>query len=227
MLRADWNSWFRSCAVLLLYMATSAWCLASFMDKWGFREDESRFGLTQMMEHTAHRPFAYRVLVPWIVNGMGQLIPLRSVEHALDRLDPQENLRRNLLRQRYFKAEGAVAWTRDVRRRYLFTYLLLFAVLVGTMFVLRKLTDVHLPGSVLCDFAPIAFVTLLPLTFIRGGYYYDFPELLFLAASFLLAVHKRYFLLVAVFGLAVLNKESNLLLPSNPPAGFAITAQIF
>jgi hypothetical protein len=62
------------------------------------------------------------------------------------------------------------------------------------------------------DYAPAVALLLLPLTFLRGGYFYDFPELAFLFGATLFAVRGRWTAFTVLFPFAILNKESNVLL---------------
>jgi hypothetical protein len=62
------------------------------------------------------------------------------------------------------------------------------------------------------DFAPVLGLLLLPLTFLHGGYLYDFPELMFMGLALVCIVQRRWLLYYPIFLLAVLNKEANVLL---------------
>ncbi len=196
-------------ALTLVYMAIGAWCTNSFMEKWGFREREYRYGFTQMLDHTSHRPFAYRVLIPFVVNGLYDLLG----PSARDRFPDLEKIR-PAVRSRFFRAEGQLDWTPELSLKYHITYGILYLSLLGAMFALRPLTAAFFPGQpALRDVGPLLFVTLLPLSFISGGYFYDFPELLFLAGGFAAAASRRYRLLLVLVSLATLNKETAVLVP--------------
>lgn len=64
-----------------------------------------------------------------------------------------------------------------------------------------------------CLTMPIGFLLLLPLSFMHGNFYYDFPELFFLSALLLASAKGQYAYWIIFFPLAVLNKESNIIVP--------------
>jgi hypothetical protein len=62
------------------------------------------------------------------------------------------------------------------------------------------------------DWAPVAALLVLPLSFSRGGYVYDFPELLLVTTAIGLLLERRWLSYYACFTLACLNKETAILL---------------
>lgn len=199
----------RSIAVLLLYWAAASLTTAAFMERWSFREEGDRFDLPRMLEQRAERPFAYRTLVPSAVSYVISLLPVSFKARLAGKLDGGSQLR-----TRFFKAEGSVAWTPDFSLAYHLIYYLDFTCLLLTLVVLRAI-GAQLPGaSVLAaDFCPLGFCILLPIVFLAGGYFYDFPELLFLALAFLAALRGWCVVLVILVPVAAANKETAILLP--------------
>jgi hypothetical protein len=192
--------------IFLVYWATACLCLNSYMERWGFRAGG---GLDRMMTYTAPRPFAYRVLVPVIVNNITAAIPTQFKASLYDYFDQSSEVRK-----RYFGGNNTDTWDADYSLKYHLTYFIDFLSLFGLILLLRQLCLVCYPGCrQLADFAPLPFAILLPLIFLRGGYFYDFPELLLLAGSFHAALRKRIWQLAFLVPLAVLNKEPDVLLP--------------
>jgi len=192
--------------VLLVYSALCAWCLGTFMQKWSLREGNPRYGFEQMLDHTAHRPFVYRVLFPVLVNQISDSTPRLAREWCSRKIAEYPGLLRL-----YYKAGEPSA---DVAFKYHIAYGLLFLSLLGAAYAVRAATAAVWPGqTAIHDAAPAVFLILLPLSFIQGGYLYDFPELLFLFLLYWLALTRRYLWLVCLFPLAILNKESSMMLP--------------
>lgn len=205
-------SGFRMAFRLLVYAAVSAIVLNLFMLEWGFRSDNARFSFDRLITQTAHRPFVYRVLTPIVVRGVAAVVdaPTRPVRAAL------------APKIAHMKARYGMHDAYELEQ--LVTYFLLLGVLVALLFVWREAGRAALPASpLLHDFAPLIALLLLPLTFIQGGYIYDFPELLLSSLAMLCLLQRRWRLFYAAFVLAALNKESNVLLAA-PFAAAAWTA---
>jgi hypothetical protein len=177
-----------------------------FLREWAFRGDHSRFSLERLVDGTAHRPYVYRRLAP---------IAVRVVSAAVVRVGPPQLLERMerdspLLRFR----DRWETWNR--RKAILFhsAWLVVFASLLGSAFAARLLLrSAGFPGEgAFTDYAPAIGLLLLPLSFLKGGYVYDAPELflLLLATAFLL--RSAWFAYYVVFALATLNKESAVFL---------------
>ena len=218
-----------STLILILYAAVSAWCVHSLFDRWGLMENADRFDFESMLSHEAHRPWAYRVLMPALVNSTYDLLP-EPAKQAVAAVsvrprmgyDPESHLYHvtSQTLQKYY-AVPVEQLTEKVRVKYHIAYAYVFASLLGALLLLRALTRFFFPGQdFLGDFGPLGFGILLPLTFRGGGYLYDFPEILFLCAAFYAAARQSPFLAL-VLPLAVLNKESNVLLIPVLAAGHA------
>jgi hypothetical protein len=196
---------FRWSLLVLIYVIVSAVVLNAFMTRWGFRGDAANHGFVQMLEHDAHRPFSYRVLSPAIVNAGAALVPAR----LRTRWQPWLLEQSPLLRYR----APYESWNPDKALKWHVAYAYLFACLLAVLFAARALARASIPASKLfSDYAPALALLLLPLTFLRGGYFYDFPELVFLFACTLFAAQGRFTAFAILYPLAILNKESNILL---------------
>lgn len=196
---------FRWTLLSLVYVIVAAVVLDAFMGKWGFRGDAPNHGFVPMLEHTAERPFVYRVLSPAVVNTAADLVPATALRAWMPWLMRETPLLRYRAPFESWSPEKALKWH--------VAYAYLFACLLAALFAARGLTRASVPATPLfADYAPAVALLLLPLTFLRGGYFYDFPELMFLFACSLCAATGRTLPYYALFVLAILNKESNALI---------------
>lgn len=195
-----YSNHFRYIFLALLYFIVCLIVLNTFMDLNGFRGNSERFGFNKMMTYTAERPFAYRVLTPVLINSAVSLIP----ESVISKLEKDLLFDSNLLRYVHVTEN----WDAAASAKYHLTYFYLFICLLITIFALRKLTRIiYDPPAAVLDFAPAPALILLPMTFIHGGYMYDFPELMFFIVAFVLILRSHWPLYYLIFPLAVLNKE--------------------
>jgi hypothetical protein len=191
----------------ILYAAVAALVLNSFQLKWGFRDESPTFGLRTMLDGTADRPIAFRVLVPRIASFVAPLLPEKAMraleEHNLGK---EGEAKRSSVVTRY-------GWKGDYLREAFVAYWIQYASLVVVLLASRALVrEVLGYGRVFCDLAPPIGLLFLPLTFHRGGYVYDFPELAFCAVGALLLARRRLVAWYVCFALACLNKEADVLL---------------
>lgn len=217
----------RLLCVLFLYMIVASIVLNLFMVRWGFRDTEDRFGFTEVITYTAHRPFAYRVLVPALANGLAQITPrpvvvvVESAARSAGIDDPSalrgEGRIHSALRRGFESMQGRYDLALDHPVQRLYTYFLLFACLVALQLTLRELAAhfFRLPRHVL-DVIPAVSLLFLPLTFQKGGFVYDFPDLLLTTAAVLSMARRSWAVYYLVFVLALLNKETAILLICAP-----------
>ncbi len=189
----------------LIYFLVAFIVLHAFMLTWGFRGSHERFGFPQMMTYSSYRPFVHRILVPVIINSTSALIPQKFTDAHEKWFTEQSPI------IRYEQKKDG--WNARISLKYHLTYLFLFLILISLQFSMRYLIKlIYKPGLMLFSLFPAIALLFLPLTFSEGGYFYDFPELLLLGLSLILLIKKKWLLYYAVFILAVLNKESNVLL---------------
>lgn len=200
--------------ILLLYIGVSAAVLNIFMQTRGLEEGSPRFGLAHMLDGSAELPFVKRQLLPQVANLLTELVPPSEREAFV-----RYHLDKYQLKQTYFKRarlsnSGHETWTADYALKYHLIYALMFASLLCTLYLLRATGQVMLPSSnPLSPFLPIGFALLLPLTFMHGGFFYDFSELFFFAALMLAAAKAKYQAWLLLLPLAVFNKETAILAP--------------
>jgi hypothetical protein len=196
---------FRYALLTLVYAAVAVMVVDVFLTRWGFGGDASPRGLRAMLAGEAERPFAYRVLTPRVIATLSDVLA-----NPITRDNERWLLKRTPVK-RY--AREKESW--DLRKavEYQVGFGVLFAALLGAIFAARALSSAVYRGPPwLVDYAPAGAALLLPLTFVRGGYVYDLPELLFLFLCVLCIVKGRLGLYYPLFVLACFNKESNALI---------------
>jgi hypothetical protein len=205
----------REAFVLLIYMAVSASVLNTFMQTRSFREGSTEFGFTKMLDGSADRPYVHRQLVPIIANYAAGLVSPEAQPAFVERyLDPYRLKQLYFEKSKYHMKQTVEVWSPGYAIKYHIVYLILFLSLLGTLYCLRALIPYVCPReNPLTPFVPVLFILLLPLSFMHGSYYYDFVELLFLSLLLLTAIKGYYAWWLLFLPLAVLNKESNILVP--------------
>jgi hypothetical protein len=199
-----WLSVFRTS----LYLIVAAMVLNTFMNRWGFRARSPRYGFRALVTHEAHRPFVFRVLTPAIVNAATVAIPPTLVDQLRewDLTRPRED-------HPSLSAHHRFAWGPNPLRQDYVAYLGLWVIVFLLLEAMRWLTRLQgrYPAAFVDCAPPLALLTL-PLAFSRGGYAYDFVELLLITVCVGALVKRRWVLYYACFVLACFNKETAILL---------------
>jgi len=207
------SSWYHRVCCFILFLAAASASFYGFYEKWHFREAGPRFVIKpslefqQMVEGTAARPYVYRQMLPTVANWLDEAIP-RSLKTRLYQLSPP-------------RADGlllpALLFDSPVGRSpvYFFRYLIVYGatfffalIAVYAMRLVCKAGGFTEAASVL---APTVVILLFPYIQSVGGYFYDFPELAFLALAAWLALKFDWWWIVPVAALGTWNKESFLL----------------
>lgn len=197
-------------AVLSLAFALlSSSVIDAFLKKWcgtAFNA-EIPYSFEKTLAYEVPRPYAYRVLVPWLVNTTSELLPPRFILSP-----PAELLRRGV--ELYIGEEQAKTVPVDLQVKFIIAVFGMFIFLFATLWLYRSLAVWVLNiNQVNADLATVLFGLFLPLSFRGGGgFIYDFSELFFSAAYIGSLVSGRYALAGMILSAALVNKESNLLL---------------
>src|SRR5882757_2878458 len=177
MMGTNINGWrlHRLAFFAFIYAVVAATALNVFMDKWSFRDGSLRYGLDKMLNYDVNKPWAGRVLMPWLVNTIYDALPGKARIAAKLR-------ERSLLFHRYVENRpslNADPWSDDAYAiKYHIAYCLSFLALFVLLIMTRLLTRAVYPQNIVAqEMGPILFGLLLPLSFRSGGYIYDFPEL--------------------------------------------------
>ncbi len=187
----------------VIFWITAAAAQSGFIGKWGLREDnpQQKFSIQRIFDGTASEPWAYRQLVPLIVN-------------FADRYTPTP-IRNRILHSEFNPStvfvNAPLAADPQYGYRYILIYYINFFALLLSLFVLNRiLVDWGMQeGTALV--APIIFVLATPFLQTKGGYFYDSTELFFFSAAFWLAMQGRIGLLILLTIPATLNKETFLI----------------
>lgn len=198
----------RRVALALLYLCASA-------ALYGLHPDPAlvnpRFGVLHMVEGDAQRPFVRRALVPALVRVTHSLLP-RSVVAWVDRRAAAAAERRH----------GAHATGEHRLAAAMSGYWSVVAVsavfmvlsLAGALFVLRRLLQVlFAPPPLAADLFPLVLIAMLPAFMSYSVFIYDYAVILLFAAAILSVVQERWRAYYVIYTLALLNKETAVLLP--------------
>jgi hypothetical protein len=207
----------RVCCFVLFFAAASA-SLNGFYEKWHFREynplpvETSPSGREFPPYRDSDDPrwygcetYVYRQLVPTLANWMDKITP-NSIKTGL-----------YTLRGDYDHTLPVVLFDSPIARssRYFFRYLVVYVatflfslMAVYAMYLVCTAIKIHPAAAVL---APLAVILLFPYIQTIGGYFYDFPELAFLALAVWIALRFDWWWIIPVAALGTWNKESFLL----------------
>lgn len=181
----------------------------AFLKKWSGTafDAEVPYSLERTLAYEAPRPYAYRVLVPWLVNRTTECLPSDFLLSP-----PPEILRRGVAL--YIGEQAAKMIPVVLQVKFVITVLWMFVFLFATLWLYRTIAirTLHI-NRVSADLAVLLFGLFLPLSFRGGGgFIYDFSELFFSAAYIATLLSGRYMWSAIILVGAVVNKESNLLL---------------
>ncbi len=199
--------------LLFAYGFAAAAGFNGFVGKYGFHdmpdsfEATQRYAFTRMMDQSAERPFVYRQLLPLIARGVE------------DTMAPQ---RREALGHRIVAAlhsnwslEHTFGRSSAMQPRFALSYLIVYTLTFFSFFaalLFMRSVCLSLTGDpVAATLAPLAFAVVTPLLMSKNGYFYDFPEILFMSLGAWLALRDRWVTLAVVTAVATLNKETYFL----------------
>lgn len=197
----------------LVYWAAASLAVNSFMERFGLNENAPRNGVSAILDGTAYRPFAYRVLVPMVLQAIGpdRLVAFhaRVGEFFHGRVDAKDAIVD--IRERLHTAAEYKDWNPVFAAKYWTVYLICMISLVLAMFTMRQTFLARHPGATtLAEAGPVAFCVVMPIIFQHGGYFYDFTEILLLAAVHHVVATGRAHWAVLLLPVATLNKETGL-----------------
>lgn len=197
--------------LILFYGLAASQAIQSFSYKWTTVAIHEQYSLEKVLNREAPKPYAYRLLMPTLVNEVTGAIPISVYGKLLDR--SSKTLFANIGSEATLLKETATVG-------YGLVLILGFTFLVLTLFALRELGYETIPQrngnrNIIIDISPILFALFLSVTYrVFNGFIYDHLELL-LISLYLLACFKEWksiFILLILFA-AVLNKETAILLP--------------
>lgn len=195
---------FHSMCLAVLLVVVSASSFSAFYQKWHFREQGARgtdliAEFDRMIDGTAHRPYIYRQMLPDVANGLARALP----EDAIARRVPQRA-----------KDRISVAFNLASKKypaQYLIFYIATYLFALLGSFALYKVCTAADMAEPVAVFATVVFMLLFPLFGVKGGYFFDYPELFFMALAVWMALKLDWWWLIPVAALGTWNKESFLL----------------
>lgn len=198
MLQKIINSRFVSVLVFfVLYWVVAAASTSGSLGKWALRDGNEEYGIEQILDKQAVRPFAYRRLLPEVADLAERIVPKPVKAYLVDKLSPHRTFTRAI----------AAANPKYAFRYVVISYLCFGASLLTLFLLSALLSDLGLEYYK-ATLAPIAFVLAFPFVQTVGGYFYDSVELFFLSAAALVAIRGRWIFLIALSIPATLNKEA-------------------
>jgi hypothetical protein len=206
--------------VLLLYTAVAAETLTIFMFNWGFGGDQF---LEPMINATIDRPYVYRRLTPDLIRALSTLAARELPERVQAKLEHQSHVRRFAFHgdtARSYRYPGDTipyatmapeTWNRQKALDFHAGYVLEFLSFFVILWVARAWTRELVPDAPLfADIAPVIALTLR--LYVQPAHMYDAPETLLLLLSAMCLTRGAIWWHLPVFVVAMLNKESDLLL---------------
>lgn len=193
----------RTC-MFVLFVLASASSFSSFYEKWHFREPGARgydpvAGFDQMIDGTARRPYIYRQLLPDAANTITRILPVGAISRRV----PER------AKERIIVAFNLQSKTYPVQ--YLIVYILTYlSALLSTfaLYLVCRASNLPPPTAAL---TAVVFMLLFPLIGVKGGYFFDYPELFFMATAAWIALKFDWWWIIPIAALGSWNKESFLL----------------
>lgn len=212
--------WFGALFRIMLAMALSACVVSSFLAHWSLLDGAPRNSLQMFLDGQAHRPFAYRLLAPTLVESIEGAMPSPVRERLANDVAPWFRMRFvDPLSKRYeallpgITDRARMDWASEVyRSSYVVMVGLMFISLAGALLMLHRaaiLLGADRRGAI---FAMLAYALFVPTMFLNGGYFYDFPEQLGAVALICCVLERKWWLAAFVLFLMQLNKETALLM---------------
>lgn len=197
----------RRLLLVVIYFIVASASFSGYFSKWQFRDNTAESALPGMLDGTADRPFVYRQLLPMMANGIDRALPA-SVKNRAQTLLFDDNPYHHPIA--WFYPNATDARNPQYALRYYLVYGLTFTALLLAMFALRAVCMDMQTNRIAATLAPMVFAAILPILLTEGGYFYDLPEILFMALAVWLSLRGRLLGLLVITALATLNKESFL-----------------
>jgi len=201
----------RFAVLFAVFFVAAAASFEGYYQKWHFAEadmpgDHSRASFETMVDGTAWRPYVYRQLLPAIVNRIDQLVSPATKHQLYERQTGGQDDA-----WLFAISKSPTAQTEVYFFRYLVLYEASFAfALAATCAMYLVCLAVDAPPLV-AAFACIVVILLIPNFQSNGGFFYDYPELAFMALAVWVALRFHWPWLIPIAALAAWNKESFLL----------------
>ena len=201
--------YYRVCCFVVFSVAAAA-SFNGYYDKYRLYDTDPN-GSTQgtnlfepMVDGSAERPYVYRQLLPMLANCVDRLVPEPTKDHLFARESHGTLFRRYLV-------SSPIVENRAYFLRYLIVYFMTFQFAWISVFAMFQLCKSAGYAPAVAAFSAVVMILLMPYFLTGGGYYYDYPELAFLAILAWMAIEFDWWWMIPVVALATWNKESLLL----------------
>jgi hypothetical protein len=197
------------CCLAVLFFLSAAASFNGFYDKWHFREAGTAAfmpgaSLEEMLDGTAARPYVERQLLPGMANAIDALVPASDQ----DRLFSVRLYSGRLFREEFI--DSPMARDRQWFLRYWVMHTSVFLAAWLAVFAMHLFGRAAGVARAPAALAAMAMILAIPYFETRGGFFYDYPELAFLAIALWIALTFNWIWLIPLAALATWNKESFL-----------------
>jgi len=158
----------------------------------------------ELVDGSAKKPFAYRMLVPFVMGEIVAALP----QKAIDKLEARkaDGSWRKPKSMNYFR------WNGSSIPLFVLSYLMVWGMTLWLLYCWRAVLRAQQFGPVTVDLAPAIALLAVPMLLSKAAWIYDFPELLFFSLGLLFFIRKQWLLYYGCFVLGLLNKETAVLM---------------
>lgn len=187
----------------IVLVACTANVCNSFFIKWGFRDNSAYASLVGVIDGTAFQPYVYRAAVPRLIDQGVNHLSAQTQQKLYQKIIPSDELRNH-----FFHDLPEAQWTPRIALDYHFLYAASLLAFLVTLIYLRKIFLYFNQNYSASLLAIVVFSLMYPLLFKRGGYFYDFFELLGVTVSTYYFLTNRKLLASVLLMLTAFNKET-------------------
>ncbi len=202
--------------LLLFYCIAASQAIESFSYKWTTVASNDSFGLKSVLDGSNPKPFAYRLLIPSVINGVVDHCPKQWLHPILERSKMALD---SVIGYNHENNHKFVELDDKVASSYGLIVILDFVVFVTTLFLLRNLTKLLIVNdshhdNFFVDFSPILFSLMIVISYrTHNGFVYDHFELFALVAYIYFSWKHNHISSTITLALAILNKETAFFFP--------------
>jgi len=182
--------------LIFIYFLVASASFEGYFSRWGFYNG-SAWSIDGIFDQTVSKPMVNRQLIPEIAKAIDQKAP---------------PIIKQKVSQQFLIHIERVYRTKYLNPNYIFRYFIVYVIsffcLLISMFLLRRLCIDVTTDKVSSTLAPLCLALSIPIFQNRGGYFYDFSELMFFSLTMLLAYRKKLIWILLLTPLGILNKET-------------------
>ncbi len=212
LLHVLWSIWIVLLAIFLIRV---------FLSHWSLLDGSARNGFGAYLQGTAHKPFAYRWLVPWTIQHLGGWLP-ENLKSWLGG-DIAQLLYQSFvapLLEKYgpllpgLTATARADWNLPAYRlNYTIMVALLWMAAAAALTLIGRISLLLGNTSAQACVLMLAYALIYPSVFLHAGYFYDFFEQAFVLLAIYCVLRQRWRTFAAVLVIMQCNRETALFLP--------------